>query len=118
MDNVVVLSTSLGSVKPATVFLSWVASSENFEIDSAVAAVALLVCMLITFSLFVRRVTSAADPACCIAELEMFCTRFAIWLDTCSISSSAAPAFSASRAPPTTSVVLRYMDTTASFMSD
>ena len=47
----------------------------------------------------------------------MFCTRLAIWLDTCSISSSAAPAFSASSAPPTTSVVLRSIDTTASLVS-
>ena len=48
---------------------------------------------------------------------EMFCTRLAIWFDTCSISSSAAPAFSARSAPPTTSVVLRSIDTTASLVS-
>ena len=47
----------------------------------------------------------------------MFCTRLAIWFETCSISSSAAPAFSASSAPPTTSVVVRSIETTASFVS-
>ena len=55
--------------------------------------------------------------ACWRALAEMFCTRLAIWFETCSISSSAAPAFSASSAPPTTSVVLRSMDTTASLVS-
>ena len=47
----------------------------------------------------------------------MLCTRLAIWLDTCSIFSSAAPAFSASCAPPTTSVVLRSIETTAPLVS-
>ena len=58
-----------------------------------------------------------AAPVCWRELPEMFCTRLAIWLDTCSISSRAAPAFSASSAPPTTSVVLRSMETTASLVS-
>ncbi len=109
---------SCGSVKPSTVLRSFVASSESFAIDAAVAAVACPVCWPISRNRVVRRVTSAAEPACCLAELEIFCTRLAIWLDTCSISSSAAPAFSASSAPPTTSVVLRSMEITASLVSD
>ena len=63
------------------------------------------------------RAMFCAAPVCWRALPEMFCTRLAIWLETCSISSSAAPAFSASSAPPTTSVVLRSIDTTASLVS-
>ena len=67
-----------GKVNPATLRLSCDANSDNFEIAAAVAVVALPVCSLISRSFVVRRVTSAADPACCRAELEMFCTRLAI----------------------------------------
>ena len=92
--SVFACSISAGSANPSTVLRSRVASSESFAMDAAVADVALPVWLPISFNLVVRRVTSAAAPACCRAELEMFCTRLAIWLDTCSISSSAAPASS------------------------
>ncbi len=77
----------------------------------------------VVFELISRRirmlsVMSAAACVCAFVELEIFCTRLAIWWETCSISTNAAPAFSASSAPPTTSVVLRSMETTASFVSD
>jgi hypothetical protein len=63
------------------------------------------------------RAMACAAEVCWRALAEMFCTRLAIWFETCSISSSAAPAFSARSAPPTTSVVLRSIDTTASLVS-
>ena len=62
--RVVPESASPGSVKPATLFLSCDANSDNFEIAAAVAVVALPVCSLISRSFVVRRVTSAAEPAC------------------------------------------------------
>jgi hypothetical protein len=78
LDNAPDCIMSAGNENPSTVFLSCVASSDSFEIDAAVAAVALPVWLPISRNLDVRRVTSAADPACCRAELEMFCTRLAI----------------------------------------
>ena len=115
--NALVCIMSAGSAKPSTVFLNSVASCESLEIDAAVADVALPVWSPISLRRVVRLVTSAAAPACSRADPDMFCTRLAIWFETCSISSSAAPAFSASNAPPTTSVVLRSIETTASFVS-
>ena len=83
-----------------------------------VAAVDSVALELISRSTCMFFVIAPATPACSRDELEMLCTRLAIWCDTCSISSSAAPAFSASSAPPTTSVVLRSIDMTASLVSD
>ena len=61
-----------GKANPSTVFRSCVASSDSFEIDAAVAVVALPVWSPISRRRVVRRVTSAAEPACCRAELEIF----------------------------------------------
>ena len=83
-----------------------------------VAVVDSVVFELISRSTCMFFVMAPATLVCSFDELEMFCTRLAIWCDTCSISSSAAPAFSASSAPPTTSVVLRSIDITASLVSD
>ena len=61
-----------GKVNPSTVCLSWVASSDSLAIEAAVADVALPVWLPISRSLVVRLVTSAAELACCLAELDMF----------------------------------------------
>ena len=78
LASALVFRAALGSVNPATVALSCDARTDSFDIEAAVAVVAFPVCSPISFSLVVRRVTSAAEPACCRAEPEMFCTRFAI----------------------------------------
>jgi hypothetical protein len=83
-----------------------------------VAVIDSVVLPLISRSTCMFFVIAPATLDCSFDEPEMFCTSEAIWCETCSISSSAAPAFSASSAPPTTSVVLRSIDTTASFVSD
>ena len=83
-----------------------------------VAVVDSVVFVLISRKTCMFFVIAPATLVCSFEEPEMFWTRLAIWCETCSISSSAAPAFSASRAPPTTSVVLRSIDITASFVSD
>ena len=106
-----------GSRKPDTERRRSVESSASFEIATEVALVESAVWRLISFSTCMLRVM-LCDACACWRELpEMFCTRLAIWFETFSISSSAAPAFSASSAPPTTSVVLRSIETTASLVS-
>src|SRR5580704_2527808 len=106
-----------GSRKPAADLRSPAESSASLAIAAEVALVDSAVCALISFSTPMLRAMFCAAVVWARALEEMLCTRLAIWFDTCSISSSAAPAFSASSAPPTTSVVLRSIDTTASLVS-
>src|SRR5512138_422245 len=106
-----------GRRKPATDLRSCAESSASLPTELDVAVEFSVVCALISRSTCMLRAMLCAAEACCRELAEMFCTKLAIWFDTCSISSSAAPAFSASSAPPTTSVVLRSIETTASFVS-
>ena len=106
-----------GRRKPVAALRNPADSSASLAMAAEVALVDSAVWALISFSTPMLRAMFCAAPVCWRALPEMFCTRLAIWFDTCSISSRAAPAFSASSAPPTTSVVLRSIDTTASLVS-
>src|SRR6185312_4725867 len=106
-----------GSRKPAAALRSPAESSASLAIAAEVALVDSAVWTLISLRTCMLRAMFWAAPVCWRELPEIFCTRLAIWFDTCSISSRAAPAFSASNAPPTTSVVLRSIETTASFVS-
>src|SRR4029077_2109062 len=106
-----------GRRKPAADLRRPADSSASFAIAAEVWLVVSAVWALISLRICMLRAMPCAAPVCWRALPEMFCARLAIWLETCSISSSAAPAFSASSAPPTTSVVLRSIDTTASLVS-
>src|SRR6185295_11725812 len=68
-------------------------SCASFEMLCDVAVVDSAVCVEISFSTCMFRAIFCASVTCWRELEKMFCTRLAIWFDTCSISSSAAPAF-------------------------
>src|SRR5690606_30627792 len=69
-------------------------SCASFEMLCEVAVVDSAVCVEISLRTCMLRAIFCASVTCWRELEKMLFTRLAIWLDTCSISSSAAPAFS------------------------
>src|SRR5207342_355568 len=97
---------SAGSLKSATERRRSAASCARFPIDSAVWLAPCEVCVVISWMTDMVAVMLVAATDCCRAAVEMFWMRSARSVETVSISPSARPASSASRAPATTSAVV------------
>src|SRR5690606_33414063 len=103
-----------GSLKSATERRRSAASWARLPIDSAVWLAPCEVCAVIDWMVFIVLVMLVAAADCCCAALEIPWMRSARLVDTFSISPSAVPASSASRAPATTSEVVCSIELTAS----
>src|SRR4029079_1588171 len=78
----------------------WRIAADNcasLEMLCEVAVVAAAVCVEISLSTCMLRAIFCASVTCWRELEKMFCTRLAIWVETCSISSSGAATHSVSR---------------------